>query len=165
MKKNSFLGPNLKVFLLFMSFVMLVGIDAYGQEVISTQGESYTNANSSMDFTIGEVVINTGSDGSNDITQGFHQTNWSFVGLDDFSESYFVQVFPNPMMNSLWIKTDDFSGVNFVMHDANGKLILEGELDSPQTVLEVAHLEVGYYTITLIKNAQQLKTFKLIKNT
>jgi len=50
----------------------------YGQEVVSTQGDSYTNASGSIDFTIGEVVINTGTGGTNDLTQGFHQTNWNF---------------------------------------------------------------------------------------
>jgi hypothetical protein len=45
------------------------------QEVVSAQGDSYSNTSGSIDFTIGEVVINTGTDGNNDITQGFHQTN------------------------------------------------------------------------------------------
>ena len=165
MRKNSFLGSNFKSLLFLMSLLVVTSSGVYAQEVVSTQGESYSTPNVNMDFTIGEVVINTGTDGTNDITQGFHQSNWSFVGLDDLSENYLIQVFPNPMENTLWIKTDDFSGVNFKMHDANGKLIIEGMLDSSETTLQVSHLEVVFYSITLEKDAQQLKTFKLIKNT
>ena len=59
-----------------------LSLNSLGQEVVSTQGDSYTNASGSIDFTIGEVVINTVTDGTNDLTQGFHQTNWNFLGVD-----------------------------------------------------------------------------------
>ena len=62
---------------------LLLPAVSFGQEVISSQGDSYSNASGSVDFTIGEVVIATGTDGNNDLTQGFHQTNWNFVGLED----------------------------------------------------------------------------------
>ena len=65
MKKNT-----LVLFSLFASLAVTA------QEVISTQGESYSNASASIDFTIGEVIINTETAGTNVITQGFHQTNW-----------------------------------------------------------------------------------------
>lgn len=62
-------------------FCVAISPIAFGQEVISTQGDSYSNGSGSLNFIIGEVVINTGSDGSNDITQGFHQTNWNFSSI------------------------------------------------------------------------------------
>jgi len=70
---------------------------SFSQEVISSQGDSYSNASGSVDFTIGEVVIDTGSDVNNEITQGFHQTNWNFLGLDDHNPSVEVSVYPNPL--------------------------------------------------------------------
>ena len=60
-----------------------LSLNSLGQEVVSTQGDSYTNASGSIDFTIGEVVINTVTDGTNDLTQGFHQTNWNFLGFHE----------------------------------------------------------------------------------
>jgi hypothetical protein len=56
-------------------FSLLTTISVTAQEVVSTQGDSYSNSSGSIDFTIGEVIINTGTDGTNDLTQGFHQTN------------------------------------------------------------------------------------------
>ena len=66
-------------------FSLLTTFASTAQEVVSTQGDSYSNTSGSIDFTVGEVVINTGTDGTNDLTQGFHQTNWNFVGLEDFA--------------------------------------------------------------------------------
>lgn len=61
MKKNT---------LVLFSFFATISVSA--QEVIATQGESYSNASASIDFITGEVIINTGTDGTNDLTQGFH---------------------------------------------------------------------------------------------
>jgi len=67
--------------LLFFLLVASVSISA--QEVISTQGGSYSSVDVNLDFTIGEVIINTVSDGTNSLTQGFHQTDGNSC---DFSE-------------------------------------------------------------------------------
>ena len=63
----------LKNTLLF--FLLLTSVCVSAQEVIATQGGSYTSASANIDFTIGEVIINTVTDGTNYLTQGFHQTN------------------------------------------------------------------------------------------
>ncbi|MFB0961844.1 MAG: hypothetical protein QMB20_11635, partial [Flavobacteriales bacterium] len=57
--------------LLLLSLLTTLGI--LSQEVVSTQGDSYSNASGSIDFTIGEVITATGTNGASDITQGFHQ--------------------------------------------------------------------------------------------
>ena len=76
-------------------FSLCATLSVSAQEVVATQGNSYTNGDVSMDFTIGEVIINTGTDGSTDIIQGFHQTNWSVTALDSYSPIYEATVFPN----------------------------------------------------------------------
>ena len=58
-----------------MLFSLFAAISVYAQEVVATQGDSYSNTSGSIDFTIGEVITATGSNGAADITQGFHQTN------------------------------------------------------------------------------------------
>lgn len=135
----------------------------YGQDVISTQGASYSNASGSIDFTIGETIIATGSDGSNDITQGFHQTNWNFVGIEDHQENMEANVFPNPMNSSLTIQTPDFDDVQFKMLDAQGRLVATGTLEEEQSQIETASFVPGNYTLMLYRGSEKLKTFKLIK--
>ena len=152
MKKNT-----LVLFLFFASLAVSA------QEVVATQGESYSNASASIDFTIGEVIIDTGTDGTNDLTQGFHQTNWKFVGLEDFAPNYEAIIFPNPTQDVLNIKTSSFENLTYTLYDVQGKLVVQDILSAEQTPIQVSQLAPGSYSLTLNNETQNLKTFKLIK--
>ncbi len=147
-----------------LSMILITGI-SNSQEVISSQGNSYSNGASSIDFTIGEVIIDTGTDGSTTITQGFHQTIWNVVGIEDHIPDFEVLVFPNPIQDQLHIKTDNFNNVNYRLFDAKGRLIMADELKTNLTQLEVSQLTMGAYILQFYdQNQQSLKTIKLTKN-
>ena len=133
------------------------------QEVVATQGDSYSNTSTQIDFTIGEVIINTESDGVNTLTQGFHQTNWNFVGSENHSPGYEATIFPNPTSDILNIRTSTFENVTYTLYDGQGKLILQGKLTADQTPILVGQLATGKYSLILDSKNQKLKTFKLIK--
>ena len=133
------------------------------QEVVSTQGDSYSNTSGSIDFTLGEVIIATGTDGTNDITQGFHQTNWNFLGVEDFATNYEAIIFPNPTQDILNIRTSTFENVTYTLYDAQGKLVMQNIISAVQTPIQVSQLAPGAYSLTLNNDTQNLKTFKLIK--
>jgi hypothetical protein len=147
----------------FVLFSLFATISVSAQEVVSTQGDSYSNGSGSIDFTIGEVVINTGTDGTNNLTQGFHQTNWNFLGLEDFAPNYEVIIFPNPTEDVLNIRTSTFENVTYTLYDAKGKLVMQNILFAEQTPIQVSQLAPGAYSLTLNNETQNLKTFKLIK--
>ena len=150
---------NPLILLLFFSFSLALT----AQEIISTQGHSYSNASGGIDFTIGEVVIFTGTNGINDHTQGFHQTNWNFVGMEDFAHDYDATIFPNPTEDALIIRTMTFANVSYTLYDAQGKLLLQDKLSAEQTAIQVSQLAPGSYSLLLNNETQNLKTFKLIK--
>ena len=150
-------------------FSLFSAATVYAQEVVSTQGESYSNTSVNIDFTIGEIVINTGTDGTNDLTQGFHQTNWNFLGVEDFAPDYEASIFPNPTSDVLNIKTSSFENVTYTLYDAQGKLVLKSTLAAEVTLIQVSHLAPGAYSLQLTfeegkKSASKSKTFKLIKS-
>ncbi|MDG1659100.1 MAG: T9SS type A sorting domain-containing protein [Crocinitomicaceae bacterium] len=144
-------------------FSLLATISVSAQEVASTQGDSYSNGTANMDFTIGEVVINTGTDGTNDLTQGFHQTNWNFVGLEDHAPDYEATIFPNPTLEVLNIRTSTFNNVTYTLYDALSKIVIQDILSSDETPVQVSQLAPGNYSLTLNNGTQNLKTFKLVK--
>jgi hypothetical protein len=133
------------------------------QDVVSAQGDSYSNASANIDFTIGEVIIDTGTDGTNDLTQGFHQTNWNFAGLDDQAPQMEVTVFPNPTSEVLNISTETYAGVVYKLYDAQGKLVANDILNGYTTTINVNQCAPGTYSLVLEDKNQLLKTFKLIK--
>jgi hypothetical protein len=147
----------------FLLFLLLTNLSVTAQQVIATQGDSYSNTIGSIDFTVGEVVINTGTDGSNSITQGFHQSNWKFVGLEDHATNYEVSIFPNPTEEVLNIKTSKFEKVKYKLYDTQGKLVLQGKLSAEQTTIQVTRIATGSYSLVLNTGKQILKTYRLIK--
>lgn len=147
-----------------MAGFLLVGSSLFGQEVIATQGDSYTSASGNIDFTIGEVVIATGTDGSNDITQGFHQTNWNFLGLEDHAQQIEVAVFPNPSSDIMNIQTSSFEGLEFTMLDAKGKIVMENVLREEISSFDVSQLAPGNYNLIIRSSGETLKDFRLIKH-
>lgn len=134
------------------------------QNVISTSGNHFENGNAQLSFTIGEPIITTESNSTHSLTQGFHQTNWSFVGLEDHDTSNEITVFPNPLTDEINIKTDDFGGLSYNLYDANGKLIFEGKLEDSVTQVNTKNLNPASYSLVIQREGQMnLKIFKLIK--
>lgn len=147
----------------FFGSIIIFTINVFSQEVISTQGDSYSNASGKIDFTIGEIVTNTETDGANDLTQGFHQTNWNFVSIEDHVPNYEAIIYPNPTEDFLNIKASLYKNVSYVLYDEMGRLILQGLLSGEQTAFEVSPLATGRYSLTLINLKENLKTFNIIK--
>ena len=150
-----------KNLLVLLSLITTLSVSA--QEVVSTQGDSYSNASANIDFTLGEVIIDTGTNGTNDLTQGFHQSNWNFLGVEDFAHNYEATIFPNPTEDVLNIRTSTFENVTYTLYDAQGKLVMQDILSAEQTPIQVSQLAPGAYSLTLNNQTQNLKTFKLIK--
>lgn len=147
----------------FLLFSLFATISVSAQEVVATQGDSYSNASGNIDFTLGEVVINTGTDGTNDLTQGFHQTNWSFVSIENHITNYEAIIFPNPTDDFLNIQSISFKNVNYSLFDEMGKLVLNGTLYTEKTSLDVSKLQTGSYSLILNRSENKLKTFNIIK--
>jgi hypothetical protein len=155
---------------IFLVATFFAAFSASAQEVVSSQGQTYSNSNGSIDFTVGEVVINTGSNGTNDLTQGFHQTNWNFLGVEDFAPDYQATIFPNPTQDVLNIKTSIYENVTYSLYDAQGKLVMQNILSTEQTPIQVSQLAPGSYSLELIfedSNEGSLsllkrKTFKIV---
>ena len=152
-----------KPLILVMAFFLPVFI--YAQEVISTVGEVFSVSSSSISYTLGELVINTENSGTVEITQGFQQSNWIYVGMENYAPDFQVAIFPNPISNELNIRVANFENVSYQMFDATGKLVKQNILTGEITVVDVQQFATGMYTITLLKGNQDfLKTIKLIKH-
>ena len=136
---------------------------AKAQDVISSQGDSYDDSTASIDFTIGEVVTFTGTSVGNNLTQGFHQTNWSFVSIVNHVPRYEATIYPNPAEDFLNIQASLYENLSYVLYDEMGKLILQGRLLSEKTSLEVSQLATGRYSLILNNSKENLKTFNIIK--
>lgn len=147
---------SLITFFLFFSF-------GWTQEVISSQGESYSSLNASIDFTLGEVVINSVSSNNLTLNQGFHQTQWDFLGIEDNKNLSCISVFPNPTNDILFISTDVDHLFNLELFDVNGKLILKNFISSSSSQMSLRNFPSGKYSLLFKDKDEVVKTFNLIK--
>lgn len=149
--------------------VLFTSMKSYSQEVYSSCGNHYSNANYSMSFTIGEPIISTYIANGTIMTQGFHQTKLTDVAsfIKNFYTEATIAVFPNPAVNSIQIDLKSTNAINYRTNifDINGQLIYQSTLTSiPQQQIAVSHWSVGTYIIQVVDDKNQaLATAKIIK--
>jgi len=134
------------------------------QDIVSSQGDSYTTGNNTIDFTIGEPIIETGTGGSNELTQGFHQTNFTITSVEDFKPELNIKVFPNPTAEILNISSGETTNKTYQIFDTNGKLVKQGTISGANTTVNVVDLSSGTYVLAISGiNNTPLKTYQIIK--
>ncbi len=151
---------------LLISFYSLLYFNCFSQQVIATQGNSSSNSAGSLDYTIGEVVVTFGSDGSTHLTQGFHQPVFEITNIETFEISFEVSIYPNPAVDQLNIQFIEIDkGSRFDLYDASGKLLVTKLITNYSMVIPFSKYETGVYFLSFISSENQLlKTFKVQKS-
>ena len=115
--------------------------------VVSSSGDSYSNGNVIMDYTLGEIVVETHTNSTTILTQGFHQgdlkVTTSVVNLD-----IKTKIYPNPTTNFLIIELEKNVNAELLVYDINGKLVIKNKLnDERQKQLDFRFLKQGNYLL------------------
>ncbi len=155
----------MKRFLIIALLFACTPVISMAQKVISAQGGSYSNFYGKLDFTVGELVIRTLDNGSNSLTQGFHQTHLVVSSIQDLAHELNVRIYPNPVMYQLTVKFSELQyGKRIEILDLNGKLVKTQRLTAMETTINVQELAAGVYLLRLInKEGQYLKTYQIHK--
>jgi hypothetical protein len=137
------------------------------QSTTATGGEA-TGTGGTASYSVGQVVYttNTGTNGS--VAQGVQQPYEisTTVGINETSVNLELSVYPNPTTNYLTLKVDNFelSTLNFQLMDMQGKIIENKKVNSKSTNISLEGQPAATYFISITKNNQLIKTFKIIKN-
>lgn len=134
-----------------------------GQEVISASGGSLESAEVHLDFTLGEIIVETYSNSEIVLTQGFHQSTIKLLSIEDFNPGLSVQVYPNPTASNLFVASDYFEGIEYSIYNESGQEVLFGKLSSNKEQILVNNLAAGIYTISLFNESGKVKSVKIIK--
>jgi len=155
----------MKKILLIAGQIVFCAFLTQAQEVISPQGESYSNSSGGVEFTIGESVISTFENGTYGLTHGFHQSNLIISSIEDFTPNMDIAIYPNPVMNQLTIKLSDIKvGYHFQMVDMNGKLVKSNPINNLETQVDVSAFAAGVYLFILKdEQGENLKTYQIHK--
>ncbi|MEP1094507.1 MAG: T9SS type A sorting domain-containing protein [Cyclobacteriaceae bacterium] len=146
--------------------LLLNSIQLTAQEVMSSQGDSYVSETARVDFTIGEVLVESYSTNLIRYTQGFHQ---SYVvqlplGSGEIRPEVNVLIYPNPASNFLKIETENSNGARYFLHDLMGKLVNEGTLSTASTTVDISNLADGAFRLSIAdQSGKTLNSFLVVK--
>ena len=132
------------------------------QKLVSATGGVYSDANLNVSWSVGEVAIETFTDGNYVLTQGFQQPGLVLVGLEDFDEQFSkIKVYPNP--TSEYVRMDlnvDIENLSYRVVDAGGKVIESNKIQNPSVKISFNTVESGLYLIQLMEGKQTKKIIK-----
>ena len=138
----------MKKLLLILLCLPMIG---FGQvttpSVISSSGDSYNNGGVIMDYTLGEIVVETFSNSANILTQGFHQgvlnVTTAVINLD-----IKTKIYPNPTTNFIIIELEKNVNAELLVYDINGKIVIKDKLNEErQKQLDFSFLTQGNYLL------------------
>jgi hypothetical protein len=148
----------------FIAFVMLCSYHCFAQQLVCSTGNTLSSNTLTVEYTVGEIAIETLTGNQQTITQGLLQPNYALPTANNelFEAQYALNYYPNPVGPTLHIETT-FKGFRKVkVYTLDGKCILQQAFDAPDISLKT--LPVGNYLLTL-SDEQNLyfKTIKIIK--
>ena len=155
-------------------FTVILGIAFFGAigqtvgpELVSSAGESFNNTSYQLDWSIGECVTATYSNGSYLITQGFHQNSYVITAVEDLAKDINITVYPNPTSDFISLRfstTEILRNVKLTVTDISGKLLQQSKVTSDQEQLNFSNYAKGVYFLNVKRENHLIKSFKIIKN-
>ncbi len=143
---------------------LLININA--QEVVSNSGNSFSNDNLNVSWTLGETIINTEQSTDKQLTQGFHQSKLVITAVkENIQADFSIIVFPNPTADylNLTLEKIDANKLQFSLIDSNGKILSNTFPESNQTQIAMHQYPSGSYYLQVREKNNILKSFKIIK--
>lgn len=156
-----------KLFLLFIGTIIgsMANSQTTNPELVGPSGESFHNASYQLDWSIGECITATFSQGDYIITQGFHQDKYEIISVAELAPEIDIVIQPNPAENfvSLRLKDAKTDNLKYIFTDCSGKVLQTSELKSTQELIDLSGYAPATYFIQVTENNQFIKSFKIIK--
>lgn len=143
--------------------IFAVGTQIQAQELISTAGNTADDGTTQIAFSIGESVTVTHQDGTNQLTQGFHQGE---VTVSFIEENLLqLKVYPNPNNGIFQLTKDDLSPVIYKIYSLQGEFIENGTFSALQKEFNLSHFANGNYLLEIAtaEDNQQKTILKISK--
>lgn len=158
--------------LLFSAFVCALGSTVSAQSAFVVTGGDISNPNGTINYSIGQVFFTTEDNPQLSLSEGL-QSPYEVVedvvtGIEDVGIKLSVSTYPNPVKDILTIETpDDLVGIhnlNYVLYSINGTIVSSGKIGSAQVEVDMQSLPSSTYVLMVLKEAELLKSFMIIKN-
>ena len=151
-----------------LSWAVFLSAQQLSPELVCSSGESFNNTSYQLDWSLGECVITTHSEGTYVITQGFHQGSYEITAIYDLPYAGVnIKVYPNPTTDFITINVGDLTDFeklsSLTVTDINGKVLFHEKITKVEQQLDFSSFKYGVYFLSLKQENQLIKSFKIIK--
>lgn len=156
---------------LMILFINIIDAQSIAPQSVNSAGAKLTQANGSLSFTVGELVVLTQTDSQgNSLGAGFTAgaTLTTSVINEPVTEVLDVNVYPNPISELLNIQINhsSISRILVTIFDVQGKIIYTAEYAGISNIIGIntASFASGIYILTMRdQNKNLLGSYKIIK--
>lgn len=152
--------------LVLLTTMSMVSAQTIDRQVFTPAGNTVSNTNHKITFTIGEPLIGTIQNNIT-INQGFlaAASSSTTLAVDEQLLSTAIKVYPNPVSEKLSIHLNDISGeAKLMLYSMTGQLLKTEKLNAQKNTINISHLQNGFYLVNLyFSDYKTIKTFKIIK--
>jgi hypothetical protein len=150
----------------FIYFIIAGCINSTAQEVITPSAGYFETPSMSLNWTIGEIAIETYFNENIMLTQGFNQANIIITSnTEDFLTDISISFYPNPVKDIFTIKaeTDYITQLTAEVYDLAGTKLISENINPGNTQINTESLTTSEYILKIYDNQNVIKSFKFIK--
>ncbi len=153
------------ILLLFALVMTAYPQTAIKKSSVSPGGGSASNGNTSIVFSIGETAMHEQTQGNTHISEGFIGPDIKIaLKVKDYSALTGIRVYPNPVMDDLYIDYSNRGAYEVHIFDVTGKEILAKPDNKSNIKLNLSSFPTGIYVVAIVdRKARKIKTYKIKK--
>jgi hypothetical protein len=147
--------------------LLLGSFNLFGQRDVVAAGGDISVAAGSVSFTVGQSFAAEIGSAAGTILQGVQQPYELFlVDVSDPDLLWDLEVYPNPVTHTLILRPGKdlgSEGFRFALTDLQGRNLASDRIAGPEHILSAAEWAPGTYFLTVFRDQNTYKTFKIIK--
>lgn len=136
------------------SIITITNAQTLLPSVVSAAGGDFTTSSGSLEWTLGEVMTETYEQSEGSFAQGFQQAVLVYVTMVEEHDEKSFFVYPNPVKNTLYVKTTQRGDYLIELFDVQGQKVISDELSNTQSSsihsIDMKNLGPSIYLIHIV---------------
>lgn len=144
-----------------MLFINCIHCNAqdFGQPVLSSSGQSFSNGAGSIAFTIAQPLTSTMTNTNNALNYGFNPGSIVVTNITEAVGNISFKVHANPTDLNVFVENTQNGSILAELYDSNGQLLIRKNFIEVSEVINLGSYVDGTYFLKL----NQHNTYKIIK--
>ncbi len=133
--------------------------------VFATSGGKGTSGNMTINWTIGEPISKTFTNGTTTLTNGFQQGTLKITAIDEIKSKTVLTVYPNPTQDKLIIKSIQTENMKmkYDLYSLEGRYISTTNITNTEQIVDLMPFSKGTYILKIYSDTKMVSSYQIIK--